>query len=310
MTTSVTDNSWQDAPPLVQIAASQQGGPRGAQVWGVTESYALITNFQETPGGTWSGWEPMDGPVEAGVQQITAAQQNDGRVELWATDNDEQLWTTWQTTPGGYWSGWDGPFWNDAPLFTVIAAAQQGGTRGAQLWGITDEDVLITCFQETPGGGWSTWLPGSFLDAPPAVAVTAAQQNNGCVQIWMLNQDQQLMSAQQTSPGGDWTVWSAPNWNNAPLLTEIVACQQGGTRGAQFWAIDQNEALWSTYQETPGGAWSGWLGPNWNGAASLIQLAAAQQNNGCVELWGIDPYLAVKTVTQTSPGGDWTGWSP
>src|SRR5437667_41667 len=178
-TTPIIDPSWQNAPPLVQIAASQQGGTRGAQIWGITEGYTLITNFQETPGGTWAGWSPMgSGPVQAGVQQVTAAQQNDGRVELWVTDNDEQLWTMWQT-----------------------------------------------------------------------------------------------------SPGGDWTAWSAPNWNSAPLLTAIVACQQGGTRGAQLWAIDQNEALWSTYQETPGGAWSGWLGPNWNGAASLIQLAAAQQNN-------------------------------
>jgi hypothetical protein len=36
MTTSVTDNSWQNAPPLVRIAASQRGGTRGAQIWGVT----------------------------------------------------------------------------------------------------------------------------------------------------------------------------------------------------------------------------------------------------------------------------------
>ena len=310
-TTPIIDPSWQNAPPLVQIAASQQGGTRGAQIWGITEGYTLITNFQETPGGTWAGWSPMgSGPVQAGVQQVTAAQQNDGRVELWVTDNDEQLWTMWQTSPGGGWSGWSGPNWNGAPLLESLAACQQGGARGAQLWGITDEDVLISCFQESPGGGWSAWDTSSFLDAPPAVAVTAAQQNNGCVQIWMLDQKQQLMSASQTSPGGDWTAWSAPNWNSAPLLTAIVACQQGGTRGAQLWAIDQNEALWSTYQETPGGAWSGWLGPNWNGAASLIQIAAAQQNNGCVELWGIDPNLAVKTVTQTSPGGNWTGWSP
>jgi hypothetical protein len=311
MTTPITDPSWQNAPPLVRIAASQQGGTRGAQIWGITEQYTLITNFQETPGGTWSGWSPMgSGPVQAGVQEIAAAQQNDGRVELWATDNDEQLWTMWQTTPGGYWSGWAGPNWNGAPILTVIAAAQQGGARGAQLWGITDEDVLITCFQQTPGGGWSPWVPGGFLDAPLAVAVTAAQQNNGCVQIWMLDQDQQLMSASQTSPGGDWTGWSDLNWNDAPLLTEIAACQQGGTRGAQLWGIDQNEALWSTFQETPGGPWSAWDGPNWLGATSLVQITAAQQNNGCVQLWGIDTNLAVKTTAQTSPGGDWTGWSP
>ena len=41
-----------------------------------------------------------------------------------------------------------------------------------------------------------------------------------------------------------------------------------------------------------------------------MQIAAAQQNNGCVQLWGIDMNLAVKTAWQTSPGGNWTAWSP
>ena len=44
--------------------------------------------------------------------------------------------------------------------------------------------------------------------------------------------------------------------------------------------------------------------------AGVLQVTAAQQNDGRVELWGIDTYLSVKTITQTSPGGDWSGWSP
>ena len=307
----ITDNSWQNAPPLVQIAASQQGGTRGAQIWGITEKYTLITNFQETPGGTWAGWSPMgSGPVQAGVQQVAAAQQNDGRVQLWVTDNDQQLWTMWQTSPGGYWSGWAGPNWNGAPLLASLAASQQGGSRGAQLWATTDEDVLISCYQETPGGNWSPWIPGSFLNAPTTTAVAAAQQNDGRVQCWILDQDERLWAAWQTAPGGNWTGWSGPNWNSAPALKEIAACQQGGSRGAQLWGVDENYALWTTYQETPGGNWSGWIGPNWNGATQLMQIAAAQENNGCVQLWGIDTDFAVKTTAQTSPGGNWTGWSP
>ena len=50
------DKSWYNAPRLMQIAASQQGGSRGAQVWGVTDGYGLISIYQEAPGGTWSGW--------------------------------------------------------------------------------------------------------------------------------------------------------------------------------------------------------------------------------------------------------------
>ena len=118
------------------------------------------------------------------------------------------------------------------------------------------------------------------------------------------------MSAWQTSPGGDWTGWAGPNWGGAPQLQSIAASQQGGTRGAQLWGTDENNALWSIYQVSPGGGWSAWDGPNWLGATTLTQLAACQQNDGRVELWGIDMNLAVKTIWQTSPGGDWSGWTP
>jgi hypothetical protein len=306
------DPSWYDAPRLLAIAASQQGGSRGAQVWGVTQDYGLTSIFQETPGGSWSGWSaPGWANAPAAVLQPAAAQQNDGRVQLWVIDDTQQLWSIWQTSPGGGWTGWSGPNWNGAPgQLDQLAACQQGGNRGAQLWATTDEDVLITTFQETPGGNWSSWNLQSFLNAPPTLAVCAAQQNDGRVQIWILDDKQQLWTAWQTSPGGNWTGWSGPSWNNAPILQTITASQQGGSRGAQLWGVDQDYALWTTYQETPGGNWSGWLGPSWAGATTFTQIAAAQQNNGCVELWGIDLNLSVKTISQTSPGGNWTGWSP
>src|SRR5947209_14145467 len=132
MVTPPPDKSWQNAPPLSAIAATQQGGTRGAQVFGVTTSYQLITNFQEAPGGTWAGWLPMPLPPNAsGVLQVAAAQQNDGRCQLWATDNSQQLWTMWQTAPGGGRPGWAGPDSNHAAQVAQSAARQQGGPRGA-----------------------------------------------------------------------------------------------------------------------------------------------------------------------------------
>lgn len=312
MVTPPPDTSWYNAPPLMQIAASQQGGSRGAQVWGITNGDQLISNFQVSPGGSWSGWSTPnwnDAPVQ--VLQVAACQQNDGRCQVFVTDDQMQLWATWQTSPGGGWTGWSGPNWNGAPLLTGLAATQQGGSRGGQVWGTTSKDVLVTCFQETPGGPWSNWDTTSFLGAPPMLDVVACGQNDGRVQVWITDQKQQLWSAWQTSPGGGWTSFSGPNWNNAPAGLQWLACsQQGGARGAQLWATDSNNALWSCFQETPGGGWSGWSGSNWNGATTLIQMAAAQQNNGCVEIWGIDMNLAVETCWQTAAGGNWTGWSP
>jgi hypothetical protein len=303
--------SWNNAPPLLQIAATQQGG-LGLQLWGVTEDYILITCSQQTPGGNWSGWDPWQaGPPQ--VTQIAACQQNDGRWELWATDAKQQLWTIWQLSVGGGWSQWSGPNWNGAPLLNDIAAVQQGGSRGAQLWGITDRDMLLTTFQETPGGGWSSWSNTSFLDGPPALAVAGAQQNNGNVGLWMLDQKQQLWFTSQTSPGGNWAAWSGPGWNDAQPFQAIAAAQQGGPRGAQLWAIDEDYQIWTTFQETPGGGWSPWVGSGWSGTGPdplAIQLAAAQQGNGCVQLWAIDPELNLHTITQQSPGGGWNSWQP
>ena len=59
MTTPITDPSWAErAAAGVQIAASQQGGTRGAQLWGIDTNLAVKTTAQTSPGGDWTGWSP------------------------------------------------------------------------------------------------------------------------------------------------------------------------------------------------------------------------------------------------------------
>ncbi|HYN85806.1 MAG TPA: hypothetical protein VER32_11155 [Pyrinomonadaceae bacterium] len=201
--------NWNGAAQgMKRIAAAQQGGQRGAQLWGVRDDYTLVTCYQKTAGGSWSGWEEW-GATGDNYQliEVTAAQQNDGRVQLWGLDTKRQLWSSWQTSPGGNWTHWSGPNWNGAPPLDNIAACQQGGNRGAQIWGITENYTLVTDFQETPGGGWSGWSSDSFGGAPPVYEITAAQQNDGRVQLWAVTTDQHLISIYQTSPGGGWSGW-------------------------------------------------------------------------------------------------------
>ena len=154
-----TDASWENAPALNKLTASQQGGSRGAQLWGAQSNGKLNTIYQKTPGGSWSPWMGSDwaGPGNpAQVYELAAAQQNNGCVQFWALDMKLQLWTTGQTSPGGNWTPWSGPDWNKAPKgMKRIAASQQGGSRGAQLWAITEDYSLITCYQLTAGGNWS-----------------------------------------------------------------------------------------------------------------------------------------------------------
>jgi len=314
MSATTIKSGWQNAPKLNKLTASQQGGSRGAQLWGVQYNGTLNTIYQETAGGSWSAWL---GPGWAGagypsqVYELAAAQQNNGCVQFWGLDTKLQLWSTGQTSPGGNWTAWSGPNWNNAPIgMKRIAASQQGGSRGAQLWGITEDFGLATCFQITAGGNWSSWAP--WFATPQNsqfVEITAAQQNDGRVQLFALDTKQQLWSCWQTSPGGDWTGWSGPNWNGAPRLQNIAVCQQGGSRGAQIWGIDENYNLISDYQVSAGGGWSGWSTGSWSNAPQCFELTAAQQNNGNVQLWIVTLDQVLMSISQTSPGGNWGPWA-
>lgn len=302
---------WQGAPSFVQIAASQQGGSRGAQLWGLTYSGLLYSIYQETPGGGWSQWlGPKWNSQPGGFIDIAAAQQNNGNVILAALDQRQALWQCGQTSPGGNWTQWQGPGWNSAPPLDSVAASQQGGSRGAQLWGGADDaGALLTSYQETPGGSWSQWFAWPYPETPAALDVSAAQQNNGNVQLFVVDQNSRLWTASQTSPGGSWTNWSGPNWNDAPPVFNVEAVQQGGSRGAQVWGITLDYELYTSYQETPGGSWSQWFAWPYPNTPQVVELAAAQQNDGRVQLWAITSAGTLISTYQTSPGGNWTNWN-
>ena len=48
--------------------------------------------------------------------------------------------------------------WQNAPVLRKLTASQQGGNRGAQLWGVDIQGTLHTIYQRTPGGAWSDWM--------------------------------------------------------------------------------------------------------------------------------------------------------
>ena len=157
-------SSWNNTPPVIQIAASQQSGNRGAQLWAVTEDYQLITTYEAWPGSGWVAWSSpdWDGAPDQ-IIQVTACDQGDGCVQIFVLDYKQQIWTNTQTSPGGDWAGWQGPNWNSIPQLMQLCSSTQGGGVGAQIWGITAEDQLGSTWQSTPGGGWEGWFT-PFLD--------------------------------------------------------------------------------------------------------------------------------------------------
>src|SRR5262249_2763147 len=201
---------WNKAPKgMKRLAACRQGGIRGTQLWGITQDLSLVTCYQQTKGGQWSGWQSWPAtPQKSQFCEIAAAEQ-DGHAQFWALDTKRQLWACWQDAAGSWpIAPWVGPNWQGAPGLSNITACQQGGSRGSQIWGITEDYTLISNFQITPGGKWSGWSTGSWMNAPQVLELTAAEQNNGCVEFWALTLNQVLISISQTSPGGDWGGWS------------------------------------------------------------------------------------------------------
>jgi hypothetical protein len=308
------NQGWQNADPqLSKLAAAQQGGNRGAQLWGVQFDGTVNTIYQITPGGSWSEWMGSDwaGPgFPEQTYDLAAAQQSNGCVQFWGLDQNLALWTTSQSSPGGDWAGWSGPNWNNAPKgMKRLAACRQGGGRGSLLWGISQDFSLVSCSQATPGGPWSAWQSWPATPEKSQFVGIAAAEQSGHAQLWALDTKRQLWATWQTTQGGSWTPWHGPNWEGAPTLANITACQQGGSRGSQIWGTTPDNTLITNFQITPGYKWNGWSTGSWMNAPQVYHLAAAQQNNGCIEFWALTMNQVLISISQTSPGGDWGGWS-
>lgn len=192
------------------LVASQQGGSRGVELWASGDDGQVWTLYQLTAGRSWSHWE---GPGFKGqptpMFKLAAAQQNNGNVMFWGLDGTGLLWGISQNSPGGDWGAWQGPGVGGQPEpFIDIAASEQKGVRGLEVWGVSASGQIWTLYQLTAGGPWSRWEGPGFKGQPvPMSKVAAALQNTGNVLLWGVDNADQLWRIEQGSPGGDWGGW-------------------------------------------------------------------------------------------------------
>src|SRR5215469_2249780 len=316
--------AWHNAPVLNKLTSSQQGGNKGAQLWGVDFKGTLHTIWQKTPGGEWSDWQ---GPNWAGpghpkqVYELAATQYHDGCVVLFVLDMKRDLWCIQQNSPGGDWSGWEGPEWNGAPRgwFKKLTAAQQGPNGKAQLWALTNEDSIVGCHQVRNDGfrwfqGWYDWK--ATPENSQFIEITAARQGDGRSALWALDTKLQLWGIGQTSsreetPPGGWGAWVGPNWQGAPKLRNIAACE--GKQGAYIWGIGEDEyRIFHNWQLGQGSdKWGGWQIGDWMNGPMSYELTAARQNNGCAELWAVSLKQVLHSIAETGPECYWEKvWTP
>lgn len=300
--------SWNKAPPVFEVAATQlQAASQLCQVWAITTDYRLITSQRDGSEMPWGPWSTPDG-APAQVSRVAACQQGNGLAQVFLLDVDGQLWSSWQYADGT-WCAFSGPNFGGAPNMQRICASAQGGGRGAQLFGITDANGIVTCYQATPGtDSWSDWV--DFGGPNPCFEITASLQNDPRVQLFALDEYQSIWTNFQTAPGNGWYGFEGPKFNGQPgAFPAIATVSQGGSRGAQVWGVDGSGALWTCFEQVSGNEWTGWgQFPPFDTSTSFARIAAAQMADGNVMFWGIDENGSLWVIQQTSPGGGWGPW--
>ena len=265
--------AWQNAPSLRKLTAAQQSGSRGAQLWGVDYKGTLYTIYQKSPGGEWSNWEKNEWAPHnhpKHVYELAACQLGDGAVHLWVLDMKHELWAVHQDGAGGAWNRW----WHRSP---------------PQMWNNapdTFKKVAATKMALSPDS-----LTGR------ASAMFIGLKEDGRLAVCFGGQD------------GRWGRFRN-NWHNASQLVEVTACQQGGDGRVAVWGLNDRGELWATFEAEPGTANFGdWVGPHWQNAPRLRNIAAVEGSNGAM-LFGIDEHYQMVANFQTAPGSNnWSGWS-
>jgi hypothetical protein len=193
------------------LAAGEQSGARGIQLMAADDEGQVWGCYQMNPGAGWSGWTSglavLSGGQSFAAAELALAGQNNGKLILLAQSEGEVAALP-QTQAGGAWGGWTalGLGGQAAPVKT-ICACQQGGSGGAQLWGLDGQGKVQTLCQAAPGGQWGAWQ--LFLDDQPEpfVLIAASGQNNGCGIFFGVGEKGELWAVRQTAPGGGWGKW-------------------------------------------------------------------------------------------------------
>jgi hypothetical protein len=197
----------------------------------------------------------------------------------------------------------------------AIAAASDGGGRGACLFVLDENGSLSFTAQEEPGGYWRMWEGPSFGGQPAAgSALACAGQNvDGRLILAMLDEGGKAWALSQDKEGGGWRGWDGPGLGSQSAPWKAIAAGQlSGPRGVALMAADAQGQVWICYQMNPGADWSGWssgLAARSGGQGfAADSLAMASQGNGQLILFALSGGK-VAALPQT-PDQLWGAWSP
>jgi hypothetical protein len=212
-----------------------------------------------------------------------------------------------------------------------VAAFQNAAGQSEAIVIDPDNNLFHACREPLSDSGWNIYGLGAgfaALAALDALTVWAVEPNGGT--IW--RGDHGRWTQTQTLPGGygaaavsvarDAAVWASdiggnlftrasPVTQNAPDLQATIppVLIRDSEQNLNFLSIDQNGALVSIQQTTPGGGWGTWksLGGPSNGVP-LASIAAAPNQDGRLQAFALGTDGQLYTAWQVAPAGNWSSW--
>lgn len=135
--------------------------------FGVGADHHLYHRWQNSPGGSYSGWSNLNGYLI--YNQIQVARNVDCRLEAFGVGYGGGMWHIWQTKPqSGPWSNWaslGGGYFSSGPH------VQFSGSGQVEVLGwIANGSAYVCDWQTVPGSGpWSGWHPSSVCSPGASV---------------------------------------------------------------------------------------------------------------------------------------------
>jgi len=260
---------------------------------------------QTAPGGSnsapagWNGWADIPGGVA--TQGSPALVHNlNNTLQVFATTGAGAVYTDRQATPGGAWTGWQSL---GGPGITHVAAARNAdGSLSA--FGIGPDGTVWVDSQGAPGVGWSGWSDLGGHRIEPGFAI--GRNLDGRLVVFGMDRHAQVWYDQQNSQDA-WSGWQ-------PLGTAgkgpRLAVGRNLDGRLQLFGVGSGGALWSAWQETPGGPWHAWTDLGGKGLAPGV--AVGQDNAGRLVVFGVQARTGdVLSLTQRARAGGrgWGDWS-
>lgn len=259
---------------------------------GGTLTFAAITRaggLEVARQSTLGGWGMPLALGGVALQELSVAQNLDGRVEIFVLGGDGAVYHQWQTVPNSdLWSGW--AYRGGTGLHDLSATRNQDGRL--EVFALGSNSVAYRMNQTAPSGGWTGWsaIPGVALRR-----LEAAQHRNGRLALFGIDTGGGVQVASQVLPNGGWGPWSSlGGWG----LLELRVAQNLDGR-LELFALGSDRMLYQQWQTAPDAGFGGWY---LLGGTAVQNLATARAANGALNVFPLGGDRLVYRTAQNGPG--------